>query len=226
MNYTLIDSASCYSFKNIFFVNCVLFGWFTDITIFAQVRCHRGVFRGSAPLTTARAPPSDNRAPKENNWPGATGAYLGGLYFPEREYEVLFQDEKHEWTPKQSLSFFYFWSSLLYLWARTEILTIRLSCTPPGYERALPSENYFGMNTFFSFFWSLLPNLIKNLSVPSKYFFYPPVTLLWRRACIYKNYLWYLKIFFAKLSEKTILWRDKVTPDQNFRGKSCFKKVY
>ena len=37
--------------------------------------------------------------------------------------------------------FFLFWSSSLNFWAKTEIHTIRFRRTPPGYERATPSEN-------------------------------------------------------------------------------------
>ena len=79
-----------------------------------QARCLGRAFRGRAPQITACALPSKKRAPcaqKESNRPGATRVCFGACappkycLCPPSVSKVLFQDKKHECTPKLSLRF-------------------------------------------------------------------------------------------------------------------------
>ena len=62
---------------------------------------------GAVPPNHCLCPSSENCAPKESNRPGATGMHFGTCAPPTSVSKVSFF-----WV-------FYFWSSLLHLWART-----------------------------------------------------------------------------------------------------------
>ena len=114
------------------------------------------------------------------------------LLVPPRVSKNTFQDEKHEWTPKRSLSFApktFFWSSPVNLWARGQIRTIRFRRAPPDNKRAPfpPSETcaskegrWPAWRPLFCFF--LLKLRVKFICTLPNIFSSPPIALLWRRA--------------------------------------------
>ena len=110
-----------------------------------------GAFRGHAPKSLL-VPPQAKSVPLKRglcperkkqarcHWSAYRGLFLKKiLLVPPSVSKISFQKEKHEWTPRLSLRFCaedFFWSSLLNLWPRSEIPTIRFYRTPPGNERA------------------------------------------------------------------------------------------